>query len=93
MRSGEGYVVEHAHVRKQGVALEHHAEVALFGAASGHVLAAISICPESGSRAGNGHQQSRLADPDGPSSARNSPGLTSIVTSLTRDDAAVALRK
>ena len=56
----------------------------LCGAAQVTSSPPISICPESGkSKPATAISRVVLPDPDGPSSARNSPGLTSIVTSLT----------
>src|SRR6218665_4019133 len=64
------HVVEHRHMRKQRIALKHHAEVAFFrrpalGSTKPARIISSVVLPE----------------PDGPSSVRNSPARTLIDTS------------
>ena len=78
--------VEHGQVREQAVGLEHHPHVALVGRHPGQVVAADRRrCPTSASsRPARMRSAVVLPQPDGPSSATNSPGSMCRVEAVER---------
>ena len=78
----EGDVLGHRHVRKQRVALEHEAGVALPGRQAGDVAFAEMHAPAVGStKPATMRRVVVLPQPEGPSRTRNSPSATSSDTS------------
>ena len=89
--SGKAMFCEHRHVRIERVALEHHGDVAILGVERGDVLAVDRRrAPEVGmSRPARMRKVVLFPEPDGPSSAKNSPG--SISKSIAFEGGEIAM--
>ena len=79
-------ILEHAHVREQGVVLEHEADLALAQGQPRRVLPAKKIGPRStGSRPAISRSSVVLPEPEGPSSATSCPDGMSVRRLQCRD--------
>ncbi len=77
----EGDILVHGHVRVERVALEHHGDIAVARVGRCDVpIVDIDLAGGWGIEARQNSQCGALAEPEGPSNAKNSPGSISNVT-------------